>query len=478
MHRNYGAAKETELRILATTPMNRLILRYDRELLRVIDDSVIVVSPPANANSAEVDKAISEAAAAVSKWETPVDDLAKATSDLSSASYEVRRTQSLLQSLGAPALACQKVLLTGEPDRKEWEAANPELARKTTKFFNDLVNNCVDEKSAHGTLNTGGTRFRPSELKRAYTEWAEAQTQLEAAEQLVARRKSQYDQALKTYKEEAKRAEPGKPISDRVKQRAVAVAQALDAIQVVGGALGVEIASQERLNRLNDLIGSLKAGTEIDTETASKAEVVASMLPQIADKARAIGEADKGKALVPLLIQRDMEQAMLNAARVQVAVLRKRLALREAVVIARVKQADTLFNAHNWVRLVATCDRATFGDDEVSLCHKVRMGQPMHGMWGALPPKGRRTLLESITQYLDAYARQGADIDAMTTQELALAQERNLQLSEVNAAMWSTLIDATVRQSAEFSALGLKADDFEKLLNILGIFYIGHGVNK
>ena len=272
--------------------------------------------------------------------------------------------------------------------------------------------------------------------------------------------------------------EPGKPISDRVKQRAVAVAQALDAIQVVGGALGVEIASQERLNRLNDLIGSLKAGTEIDTETASKAEVVASMLPQIADKARAIGEADKGKALVPLLIQRDMEQAMLNAARVQVAVLRKRLALREAVVIARVKQADTLFNAHNWVRLVATCDRATFGDDEVSLCHKVRMGQPMHGMWGALPPKGRRTLLESITQYLDAYARQGADIDAMTTQELALAQERNLQLSEVNAAMWSTLIDATVRQSAEFSALGLKADDFEKLLNILGIFYIGHGVNK
>ena len=44
--------------------------------------------------------------------------------------------------------------------------------------------------------------------------------------------------------------------------------------------------------------------------------------------------------------------------------------------------------------------------------------------------------------------------------------------------MWAALIGASVTQAAEFAALGIKVEQIEKILNLLGIFYIGYGVNN
>ena len=102
----------------------------------------------------------------------------------------------------------------------------------------------------------------------------------------------------------------------------------------------------------------------------------------------------------------------------------------------------------------------------------------VHAVWDKLDADDRITLLDSTTLYLDAFTRQSAALDTMATQRLALTKDESIDLSEVNASMWAALIGATVSQAAEFSALGIKAEDIEKILNLLGIFYIGHGVNK
>ena len=96
----------------------------------------------------------------------------------------------------------------------------------------------------------------------------------------------------------------------------------------------------------------------------------------------------------------------------------------------------------------------------------------------ALQPDKRKTLLESLTLYLDAFSRQQSTIDSLSTQYLALERERTLELSKVHAMMWQSLIGATVDQAAEYAALGLKAEHFERLLHVIGVYYIGHGVNK
>ena len=99
-------------------------------------------------------------------------------------------------------------------------------------------------------------------------------------------------------------------------------------------------------------------------------------------------------------------------------------------------------------------------------------------IWGQLSPDDRRFVLESTVYYLDAHTRQELAVQTFETTRLATSMERNVDLAEVNAALWMALINSTVTQAAEYSALGFKAADFERIINFLMLGYIGHGVNK
>lgn len=90
----------------------------------------------------------------------------------------------------------------------------------------------------------------------------------------------------------------------------------------------------------------------------------------------------------------------------------------------------------------------------------------------------RRELLEGTVYYFDAYSRQQASIKRMELQRLGLIYATSTDMAEVNASVWVALVNASVTQAAEFSALGIKADDIDKILGLIGLFYIGHGVNK
>lgn len=87
--------------------------------------------------------------------------------------------------------------------------------------------------------------------------------------------------------------------------------EAIDTLQGVGEVFGVELASEERIKRIDDLLSSLTTGEALATDSASRLEIGLSMLPSIVDDAKAIQRSTKGRAAVPLLLQRDLEQAKL-----------------------------------------------------------------------------------------------------------------------------------------------------------------------
>jgi hypothetical protein len=146
------------------------------------------------------------------------------------------------------------------------------------------------------------------------------------------------------------------------------------------------------------------------------------------------------------------------------AIERQGIALRHSAIEATVAEAATYVNARQ--RLQEANVPAPTGN------------KPVFDAWKELNPAQKGLVLESTTHYLDAFSRQRNLGDAQRIQRMALVQEESIGLAEVNASMWTALIGATVSQAADFSSLGIKAADLEKILNTLGILWIGYGVNK
>ena len=60
----------------------------------------------------------------------------------------------------------------------------------------------------------------------------------------------------------------------------------------------------------------------------------------------------------------------------------------------------------------------------------------------------------------------------------AIAYEDVITYSEANLSQWSNLIGITVDQVSTSASIGFKSDTFVTLINTIGIYWIGHGVNK
>ena len=450
--------RETEIRELANTNVSALQGRYDRQLARVVGPF-----PAGQMTGLQTQL--------VSAWGNLHLNMTKLD--------DADRLLSFLRAKGVTQFTCAQLTMAEPKDLDEWKKAHAALAAEVNSRINAAVMVCKDANAARAAYDEGLGDFAEGTLATAFNEWKTAQQRMAKLETEVASKRADYTKALAAYNKEVDSAKAKNSISQAVKDRATDVAKALNLLDQAQQALGIQVASEERIKSLNDLLAALNAGDSVDVTTASKGELVAALLPQIADDARAISQARKGSALVPLMIQRDIEQGYLDAATVQVTFLRKRLALREALMQALLFQAITYLKAHNFVGYLMSCDDSPVADiGDVGKCEKADKNQTVYNIWDALEPKARRLLLESTIQYLDGFSRQQAQIETMQTQDLALERERILELSQVHATMWSSLIGDSVNQAAEFAEMGLKAEDFEKVLNLLGIFYIGHGVNK
>ena len=451
--------REAEVRVIAGKPIGKLLDYYD-----VLLGPIVISDGDLKAARAPIEQALKGARTAIDTERAKAADL--------------ERTYSFLRSLDVPAFGCDDLTANGAAV-DAWRSSNAELARKAKTRLENAANLCGDIAKAQqdyldqlGKVRGGSISELTSELTAAKARANTQRKQVEAA-------KSQYEFALRQYQAEVALMQAGRSTVDKTKDLAERAAEALKFVEGVQSFLSEEFVSEARIKRIDALLSSLKAGTELDSSDASKAEIAASLLPKIADDIRAIGQARKGRAAVPLLIQRDIEQARLNSARIQLAIQRKDLVMRSTELEMTLRQALTLVNARSRIEPLVQATKRPVADPRTrSVKPVVGSTLTVHAAWDKLDADDRMALLESTTLYLDAASRQSAAIDALAAHRLALSKDESIDLAEVNASIWAALISATVTQAAEFSALGIKAEQIERILNLLGIFYIGHGVNK
>lgn len=250
--------------------------------------------------------------------------------------------------------------------------------------------------------------------------------------------------------------------------------QIVSLIDLAQDAFSVSFISQERLDALDKFVTTVtKAHADgtlpADASEAAKAFV---LLPQLMVEARNALAAAKKPLALPLMIRRNMEQLKLDGANKEIALLRTRVQLSQAIVESLYAQAVQLWRAH----AALSADGSNAQDGLVDM--RSTLAGPMVEAFAKATPDQRELLYYAASMYLDAVNRLSARHYKLAYLRIATFQEVSLSYAEVNLKQWSNLIGGTVEQVAESAALGFKPATLSALLNTLGIFYIGQGVNK
>ncbi len=386
------------------------------------------------------------------------------------------RDQTFLTQADGPFLKCDDIADQSRGALSVWREAHPNPDPGIDERIDAMGKSCEkirqNEKTYAEVIKHWPTA---GEIAFAIRGLTGARKQLQEKRAALSVQQGIYAKALRDYKAEVALKDSDKSSAERVAVAAQKVEASLKAIEGLQTAIGDEFLSKERIDRLNNLLSELKAGNRPAAD-ASKAEVAVLLLPKIADDIRAVSSADKGVNVLPLLIKRDVEQARLKAAQVEISMLEADIALRQSALESRLAEALLIFKAKTAYDRHITKFQ-TLGCESEAPETKPPICR-FDENWKKLRPKEKLALLEATGQYLDSYGRQRSLTKRLDRLRSAIAQQRASNLSEVNAGMWSSLIDATVTQAADFAALGWKADDFARIFALVGIAAIAQGTNK
>lgn len=374
--------------------------------------------------------------------------------------------------LGLPAPVCADFSADATPARRaalaKAQAAlqtssqdtAPQRRRKlgAQAALEDIQDKCENEPKDdtfadfEGALGTARSRQLADEEA-----WAQSQKNTSA-------RQTEYEAAAKAYAESL--GDGTGTVSASAQAAAARLGQAVEALAKAPEAQSRKFISKERLDSLQAFVDAVtQAGTDGKLhEGASKAAMAFVLFPKLADDARKSLADAKAPLALPLIIQRNHEQLLLEAATREVAVREAQLRIAGAVVETTFEQARQLALA-----------RGEF--DTVVALPEVK-GKPVAAAFSSAPPTAKASLYRGAAFYLDALNRLEARRYKLEYQYIAAAHELQLAYAEVNVKQWSSLIGATVDQVAAASAGGIKADSVVALLNTFGVFYIGYGVNK
>jgi tetratricopeptide (TPR) repeat protein len=350
-----------------------------------------------------------------------------------------------------------------------WLVEQPVRSRTHIRRLERAAADCHTIAKARTAYREALAAFAKGELGARVAELRRSEEALLQEQKRLSEKQGDYAKALAVYKNELAEQKQGKSSAEKVRDLAAKVEKAIDAIEDVQGFLNAKFLSEERIKRIDDLLGKLKTGKE-PAEDASKVEVSIFYLPLLADDIRAIEAAEQGRSAVPLLIKRDIEQARLNGAKSVVAAKELGIELRRAAIESRLGEIQSIVDARQTFLVAPKSDSAPLGLQSLT--------RPFFSAWDELAERQKFALLQSVSMYLDSIGRQRAMTEKLDRTRLALASEEASSLSEVNASMWTSLIGAGVAQAAEYSALGLKASDFQGILSTLGILWIGYGTNR
>jgi hypothetical protein len=367
--------------------------------------------------------------------------------------------QRQLRWLGLEAPDCATLAGPGAASFGDDWAGTPAQAGILSGTLKEMTEAC-NVPAVHAVENTtpggvlGATRDRV----------ARAKTELEKRRAAGLVQRNNFRAAQAKYDAAAAALDPD-PVTRQEKLREIAgrLKAAADALAQLDDAFSVQFLSEQKRDALNTALTTILDRPEgaAPPADANRVTVALAVFPELLDKAnQAFADARK-PTLLPLLVQKNLEQIKADAARRDVDAQLAKIALLDQVLETQSRQADRLLAARAELQGAAGTEVAATA------------------LGAASPPTEKKMRLWRATAYfLDATGRLSADAGKLDYRLLALEHERALAYSESSILQWRTLIDSNVAQMVEFGASGIKAEHVTALLNSASLLAIAIGTNK
>lgn len=209
-------------------------------------------------------------------------------------------------------------------------------------------------------------------------------------------------------------------------------------------------------------------------KNANDAAIALALFPELMDKAKvALNDVQKPN-LLPLVMEKNVLQAQLDAAQRDIATRTQVIALREAQLDLLMEQLDAYSRAdvalNEVLKAGVVTDKTLLGALQPMA---VTREQDLEGQVFF----SKQKLWKASALYLDAEGRLRAEVSKTRYRITALAHEKALTYSEANIHQWKTLIDPAVELMAQYGESGFKSSDVSAFFNAVTLLWIAVGVN-
>lgn len=273
-----------------------------------------------------------------------------------------------------------------------------------------------------------------------------------------------YDLALKAYAVAVAAAAPADvTLSASVAAKAADVMQAITVLRGLQNVLAQEFVANQTIDSIDSALSAIVAGKVADD--AKKEVVFAVQAPALIDRYRAAMAEAKKPLVWPLLIRRNAEQIQRDAAAADIKLMESKIAVSVRIVEAVRAEADALRRAQI----------------ELEAADGLRPGlldQPWAEALESGTGRPKQLLLSGTARYLDAVSRLEGERFRLQYTRIAFDHERGLAHAQASAAQWANLIGAGVGQMESFAKGGINDAVISDFAKVLGLFWVGHGVNK
>ena len=444
--------------------------------------TAIVAPPLGQADRAAQSVAVRLVAAAQREFEALVGPIAEYDQRTAAAratepsSDAIDRLSQRLRARGSPVAGCSalKAGALPQPVTDDWLKSLTVQRRESASVdLESLVSSCAQIQ----LLGSGGAAPPAGPvLLAAIADRRKDLEELQRQQSVFAAAKARYARALEDYQAaEADAAQT--PADAKLDARLAAAAQTLktqiNTLRGLNNALAQEFIADETLDSIDSALAAIAGGDAGDD--TRKGVILAVQAPALVQRYRDAIAASKKPLALPLLIRRNAEQLQRDAAATDVRLLEAKLALDDRIIEAVHIQARTLRRA------LRELDRARVLDSQDSA------GKPKPNLierqlsWTealeATDGPARQLLLSGAALYLDAMSRLEGERFRLSYARIALDHERGLAYAETSVAQWANLIGAGVGQLDAFGQGGINGAVFSDLAKVLGLFWIGHGVN-
>lgn len=275
-----------------------------------------------------------------------------------------------------------------------------------------------------------------------------------------------YQQAV-----DAAASSPSGDAGQKVDELLEALKKVSDQVERAQNAIKTTIVSQQRLDSIKQFLATYDdvVADEGAPAGSNRFAIAIALFPDLADKSRqALVDVQKPN-LVPLIIQKNIELAKLEAARRDVA--RRRQALQ---ILQR--QVDNLLAQGEAYRQI----QAGLASPAVRPHRSAELRdflQPYGDSASADLRTAKQAVWRAAARYLDVEGRQHAEFAKNRYRLSALEYEQAMTYAEASIDQWKGLIDPSVELMGDYGASGTKSSDIKGLIDSLMLLGIAIGVN-